>query len=604
MILSSLKNKNILSNLFDNEHVILVRRFLPMCKPWRKYGLLAGLITGVAAVLQLPVPLLARYVIDKILVQKDPRLLTWVIIIMGTLFVLRILTSLLGSVCLAIFRERVIVEVQKTMFDHVQKLNLSFFDNSKVGEILSRIMNDGRNLQGLMADAILNIVRNFLTLIGVTVMMLLVDWRLGMICLGSLPFFLHLTRVQSSRIRYWSRRFQEEISHVVDTLAESISGIRIVKAFCAEERESTRLLAALLRTLNANLSYTKAILRYNTASAIIAGIGPLIVLWYGGHRVISGNLTIGTLVAFNLLLGYLYGAAQGLISNNADLHSSLASLKRIFDLLDEREETTCANQRSTCVTIRGYIRFEDVSFSYDGGPPVLDSVSFTIEPGEVVAFVGRSGSGKTTLVNLILRFYEPQAGRVLIDGVDIRDIDPKILRSQVAIVPQDGFLFDGDIAENIRYGKPDATFDEIRNAAIAANVDQFVQRLPEGYATRVGERGVKLSGGERKRIAIARAILKDPKILILDEATSEIDSENEFLIKQALRRLMKGRTTLIIAHRFSTIVDADKVIALEGGKIVAIGKHEDLLDTSRAYYLLCGRQLPKGGETNEVSENS
>jgi len=511
------------------------------------------------------------------------------------ILIVRLFTGFIGSLCLAIFRERVLLDMQMRVFEHVEHLSLSYYDNARTGQLMSRIMNDGRNLEGLMAESILAIARNALTLLLVPIMMLSLNWKLGLISMCLLPALVVSASFFSPRIRSRSRQFQEQLASVYDTLQESLTGIRVVKSFCREKREAAKLFSALARSFRANLRYTRTLLTYSGVAATIGGIAPLVVFWYGGRQVVRNELTIGTLVAFQVLIGYVYGALAGLINSNANIQSSLASLKRINEILTIPTEPLDGGieLKKECINVA--IVYHNVSFGYDGGRQVLRGISLRIEPGEVVAFVGRSGAGKTTLASLLLRFYEPNDGKILVGGTDIREISLSSLRSAIAIVPQEVFIFDGSITDNIRYGKPDATEVEIRKAAEAANAHHFINKLPQGYATKVGERGVRLSGGEKQRIAIARAVLKDCPILILDEATSEIDSESELLIQQALKKLMERRTTIVIAHRLSTVMGADKVVVIDGGRVCGVGRHEDLKRTNPIYRLLCKTQFKTGG---------
>ncbi|TET47164.1 ABC transporter ATP-binding protein [candidate division TA06 bacterium] len=577
----------------NNENLRQLRRFLPYLRPWWKYGLLAGGLMLITVLLQLPLPLLTRYVIDYVFPQGNLRLLTWIIIGLSIFMLVRLTSGFFSGILLAIFREHVLLRVQLRLFEHIEHLSLSFHDDMKVGYLISRIGNDASNLQGLLADTLLGFIRNTLTFcVGVGILFFL-HWKLALVSLAVLPCFIYSILFFSGRLRRKSGEMQENIARVYDVLGESLSGISVVKSFGAEKTQAISLLRRLKASLRSNIQYTVLGSASAAATAFLGGIGPLIVLWYGGREVITGALSLGTLIAFNAFLGYLYGPVRGLMGLNTNIQTSLASLRRVFELFDlPREEVSFATP-SKLTEVAGSVSFQNITFSYDGNEPVLKQVSLKVEPGEKVALIGRSGAGKTSLVNLIPRFYEPKEGEIYIDGTNIKKVELRDLRSHIGIVPQDTFIFAGSIKKNIQYGRTDASDEEITAAAKAANAYDFIAKLPANYDTEVGERGVKLSGGERQRIAIARAMLKNPRILILDEATSEVDSESERLIQAALDKLMKDRTTFVIAHRLSTILNADKIFVIDKGKIMGGGKHEELYETLPLYRKLYREQFER-----------
>ncbi len=577
----------------SNENIKLLRRLIPYLRPRRKYGFLAGGLMLVTVLLQLPLPLLTRYVIDYVFPRQDLQLLGWIVVGLSVFMAIRLTSAFFSGLLLALFREHVLLHVQLRLFEHIEHLSLSFHNNMKVGYLISRIGNDASNLQGLLADTVLNLVRNVLTFCVGAGILLFLHWRLASVSLLILPCFVYSVRFFSARLRRKASEMQENIARVYDVLSEALSGISVVKCFCAERTQAISLLRRLKASLRANIQYTIFGSASATASAFLGGLGPLIILWYGGREVITGALSLGSLIAFNAFLAYLYGPVKGLMGLNTGIQTSLASLRRIFELFDLPREGLDYRTPATLSEVMGSVRFENVTFSYDGKEPVLKQVSFQVQPGEKVALVGRSGAGKTTLINLIPRFYEPEEGAIYIDGVNIKNVQLKNLRSHIGIVPQDTFVFSGSIGKNIRYGKADATQAEVVNAARAANAYHFIMKLPGNYSTEVGERGIRLSGGERQRIAIARAMLKNPKILILDEATSEVDSESERLIQIALDRLMKGRTTLVIAHRLSTVLNADRIFVVEQGTIMGGARHEELYETSPLYRKLYTEQFER-----------
>lgn len=577
----------------SNGNFMLLRRFLAYLRPWWKYGLLAGGLMLITVLLQLPLPLLTRHVIDHVFPQGDLRLLTWIVIGLGVFMLVRLTSGFFSGLLLAIFREHVLLRVQLRLFEHIEHLSLSFHNDMKVGYLMSRIGNDASNLQGLLADTLLSFIRNTLTFcVGVGILFFL-HWKLALVSLAVLPCFIYSILFFSGRLRRKSGEMQENIAQVYDVLGESLSGISVVKSFCAEKIQAINVFRRLRASLHTNIQYTVLGSASAAATAFLGGIGPLIVLWYGGREVITGALSLGTLIAFNAFLGYLYGPVRGLMGLNTNIQTSLASLRRVFELLDLPREGLNVTTPSKLTKVKGSVSFQNITFSYNGNEPVLKQVSFKVEPGEKVALIGRSGAGKTTLVNLIPRFYEPKEGEICIDGTNIKEVELRDLRSHIGIVPQDTFIFAGSIKKNIQYGRIDASDKAITAAAKAANAYDFIANLPANYDTEVGERGVKLSGGERQRIAIARAMLKNPEILILDEATSEVDSESERLIQTALDRLMMGRTTFVIAHRMSTILNADKIFVIDKGKIMGGGKHEELFETLPLYRKLYEEQFER-----------
>jgi len=582
MLDSNKKQRNFLKN---------IPRFFLFLRPQWKQAFLAGIFMLISVLLQLPLPLVTRHIIDKILPNKNIVLLNWIILGLIGFMIIKGISDLLSGYLLTLFREKVLFDIQLKLFQHIQRLSLSFFKESKTGYLMSRISSDVSNLRGLLAGTLLNFFRDSMTfLVGVTIIFIF-HWKLAIISITILPFFIYSIHFFSGKIRRKSNEVQEKIALVSDILQETFYSISIVKSFQLEKHEAQKFVRRLRGRIKSiiSLNLTTSISSYTTA--FIGGIGPLVVLWYGGREVIRGNLTLGTLIAFNAFLGYLFGPAQRLMNLNTQIQTSLASLERVFELFDIEPKIKDPKNPRKFHNIKGKVEFKNVSFSYNSSEPVLKNINLIAEPGEVIALVGKSGAGKTSLVNLILRFYDPQEGNILIDGVNIKEVRLRELRKAIGIVPQETFLFSGTIKENIKYGKLNATDEEIIKAAELANADEFIRKLPSGYDTEVGERGVKLSGGQRQRIAIARAILRDPKILIFDEATSDLDSESERLIQDALRKLLKNRTTFIIAHRFSTILNADKIIVLKDGEVIDIGKHPELYRRCKHYRELCKNQF-------------
>lgn len=568
-----------------------LKRFVKYFKPSWKKALIAGIFMLISVLLQLPLPLLTRHIIDHVLPERNKVLLNWIIIGLFGFMLIKGLSEVLNRYFLILFRERVLFDIQLKLFRHVENLDHSFFTDSRTGYLMSRMSSDISNLQGLLAGTLLDFLKDGLTFLVGLIIIFSFHWRLALLSILILPFFVYSIHFFSGKVRKGSKDFQEKFAQAFDILYETLSYISIVKCLQLEIHQALKFTKKMKKKIRTAINFTVITSLSSYTTAFIGGIGPLVVLWYGGKEVMAGNLSLGTLIAFNVFLGYLFGPAQRLTNLNTEVQTSLASLERVFELFDTTPKIEDPLKANELKIESGRIRFENVFFSYNGSSLILKNINLTVEGGTTIALVGKSGAGKTTLANLLPRFYDPQIGNIFIDGVNIKDVKISELRAKIGIVPQETFLFSGSIRDNIRYGKLDATDEEITKAAILANAHEFIERLPNRYDTEVGERGVKLSGGQRQRIAIARAFLRNPKILILDEATSEIDSESEKLIQESLLRLMNNRTTIIIAHRFSTVKIADEIVVLHRGEIVDIGKHDDLYKRCSIYKELCDYQL-------------
>jgi len=485
---------------------------------------------------------------------------------------------------------KILENIRSHLYDHLQKLSLRFFHDKQTGELMSRVLDDTRNFEQLLAHAIPTLVVNGLMLIGVSVILFSMNLKLALYTLIPIPLLFWMVVKFSKISRPMFKEAQKEIAEVSAILQDNFSGIKEIKAFTQEEYESKR-------TLSRIAAYTRAILRalklsnaFHPSIEFVSGLGTVIVIFFGGRLALANQLALEDLVAFLLYLNTFYQPITSFGMINEGIQHALASAERVFEILNEEPEIKDDPDAIEVDRVKGKIEFRNVSFRYVDDVPVLKNVSFKVNPGEMIALVGPTGVGKTTIANLIPRFYDPDSGQILIDDIDIRKIKLSSLRKQISMVSQDVFLFNGTVKENILYGRPDATDEEVIAAAKAANAHDFIMELPEGYNTRVGERGVKLSGGQKQRISIARALLKDAPILILDEATSSVDTQTEKLIQEALENLMKNRTTIVIAHRLSTIRDADQIIVLKDGEIVEAGRHNELLKKGGLYSQLCKAQ--------------
>ena len=553
---------------------------------------LALLVGSTAAALLQPWPL--KLVIDSVLGSEPPPALLATAsrpallgVLVAVVIALQIVVgalAMLGTNFVIRAALRMVFRLRCALFEHLQKLSLSFHDATKVGDSLYRVAWDTYAVQTLLNNAIVPATTATLTLVGIAVVMALRDWRVTVAALAIAgPLVMLIRRLDRPMTRY-SLRVHERESDVSSRVQEALTAIRAVQAFAREPLERERFERQAAASLHANLHLTLLQTGSQMVVSVLMAVGTAAVLWLAGRRALEGALTPGDVVLLAAYLVMLYKPLETLAYTAVAVQGAAAGARRVLALLDVRPDVTDAPGAAPLPgRAFGGLAFEHVTFAYGAGEPALRDVSLDVRPGEVVAIVGASGAGKTTLASLVVRFYDPQAGRITLDGYDLRALTLRSLRENVALVLQDPIVFGATIRENIAYGRPAATAEEVERAARAANAHEFIAALPEGYATVVGERGVTLSGGQRQRVAIARAFVKDAPVLILDEPTSALDAENERAILEALARLMKGRTTLIIAHRLSTIRHADRIVVLEGGGVVEQGTHTELLARPRVY---------------------
>lgn len=559
------------------------RRLLAVAHPYRLRLIIALSAIAVSSLLSLAGPYMIQFLVNAIVPGGDASHLNNIALILIIIFAAQSVFYFIRGYLLAYVGERVIADLRIKLYTHLQGLGLSYFTEHRTGELVSRLTNDVSTVRSLVTSDIATTLSQTLTFFGALILIVVTNWRLTVFMLLLIPPVMLISIVFGRRLRKLSMQVQDELASATTVLEESISGVRVVQSFAREPYEIGRFTHSIEATFRMAMKRTRLSSLYGPMITFMAFAAIVAVLWFGGQEVLAGRLNTGQLVTFLILTLTLAGSIGQFSGLWAGVQEALGATQRLFEILDTHSDIVEQEDGKAVDRIAGRITFDSVSFHYrptpgeESAPRVLENIALEVRPGEVLALVGPSGAGKTTLVNLIPRFYDPTSGSISVDGVDIRTVQVKSLREQIGLVPQETLLFGGTVRENILYGRLDASDAEMIDAAQAANAHDFIVQFPKGYDSIVGERGVKLSGGQRQRIAIARALLKDPRILLLDEATSSLDSESEGLVQEALERLMAGRTSIVIAHRLSTVHHAHRIAVLDAGRLVELGTHNELM---------------------------
>ncbi|UFU00072.1 ABC transporter ATP-binding protein/permease [Radiobacillus kanasensis] len=571
-----------------------MKRYMQFVKPYKWKILITVLIGIVKFGIPLLMPLIVKYVIDNIIGANDltaDEKLSHLFWMMGGAFViflvLRPPVEYYRQYLAQWTGNKILFDIRDKLFDHIQRLSLRYYSQTKTGEIISRVINDVEQTKNFVMTGLMNIWLDMVTIVIALIIMATMNVWLTLVAIVLFPFYGLSVKIFYGRLRELTRQRSQALAEVQGHLHERVQGIPVTRSFALEDYEQEQFNNQNTNFLTKAIKHTEWNARTFAVMNTITDLAPLLVVGFAGYFAVTGDITIGTIAAFVGYMDRVYSPLRRLISSSTVLTQSIASMDRVFEFIDEEYDIVDEEGSPKLERVKGHVSLENISFRYDDDEElVLQNVSLDVKQGETIAFVGMSGGGKSTLISLIPRFYDVTDGRILIDDQDIRSVQARSLRDQIGMVLQDNILFSESIAMNIRMGKPDATDEEVIEAAKAANAHEFVSNLPQGYDTLVGERGVKLSGGQKQRIAIARVFLKNPPLLILDEATSALDLESEHLIQEALEKLASDRTTFIVAHRLATITHADRIVLIENGKISEVGSHSELMKRKGGYYNL------------------
>lgn len=577
----------ILGKAFDPR---LTRKALVFVKPYKKLLALAGLVVLATSGIGLIEPKLWKMAIDDGIAKRDMDVVTRVALLYLSVFAVRWVFQAIQTIVVQRLGQSVLHDIRHKVFSHLQHLSLGFFDKREIGRIIARLTSDVDAVNDLLTSSTLSIITDVFMIVGIVIILVRENLELSLITFSLVPVMGFVTSLFRAKARLAYRDVRRKVATVTATVAENVSGVRVVKSFSREGENLRRFKEVNQENRQAVLYAARIQAVFHPLITALTMCGICAVYWYGGLQVIAGALTIGILVEFAGYMNRFYAPIRDLSTLYQTMQGAMAGAERIFDILDTEQEIRDAPDSKDLPQIKGDVEFRDVNFAYDE-TPILQDVSFSVAAGQTVALVGPTGAGKTTIINLLGRQYDIKSGSIAIDGHDIREVTMTSLRRQMGVVLQDAFLFPGSIKENIRYGRLDATDQEVQAAAKTVGLHDFICELPEGYDTDVREGGSKLSSGQKQLVSFARALLADPRILILDEATSSVDTQTEVIIQDALRTLLRGRTSFVIAHRLSTIVEADMILVIEGGRIVECGRHDELLGQDGLYRKLYEMQF-------------
>ncbi|HZT40634.1 MAG TPA: ABC transporter ATP-binding protein [Chthonomonadaceae bacterium] len=571
-------------------------RLLGYLRPYRKRVALAVFLLLCVTGTPIVMPMIVRYTIDTVLPHKLWNALNWVFWMVIGLYVVRGVVSFSLNYLITWLGQRIVFDLRFQSYRHLNRLSLSYYDARQTGKIMARLTGDIDTIQYMISGGFVTFMADMFSVVALLVVLFVMQWRLALVAVAIVPLYVLNYKLFIRHIRPLSEQLRERWDAMLGALQEKLAGITVVKAFVREDYETEQFMKTVKDNFDLGMTQMKLNRRLGAIAQVIRATGTGLVLWYGGALILHRHMLIGELLAFNGWIASLYDPAVRLVDFNVTLQWAGAAIDRVFETLDTRPEIVDAPDAVPMRQMAGAVEFRHVRFGYDPENPVLQDICLRVEPGEVIAIVGPSGAGKTTLVNLIARFYDVNAGEILIDGVDLRKIRLESIRRQIGIVSQESLLFSVTLKENIRYGYRDATDAQILQAARNADLHEFILNLPHGYDTKIGEDGIKLSVGQKQRMSIARATLTDPKILILDDATSALDSKTEANVQAALERLMRGRTSFVIAHRLSTIMNADRIVVVDGGRIVDVGTHAELVARPGVYQNLYNEQFKSARE--------